>query len=200
MPPLFHRLHIWQRAASARLLALLFLLFSVLWSATLVHAASDRVASEEAVKAASLYKFLNYIEWPPESFASADTPYVIGVADASGVADALSDIVAQRRVNNRQIVIKRLRSDDNATGIHLLFIGKSEKSRQAAWIKSVQRQPVLIVTEMDNALAQGSMINFTLVDHRVRFEVNLASLDQSRLKINTRMLAVAVAVIKDSPQ
>ncbi|HWT70790.1 MAG TPA: YfiR family protein [Oxalicibacterium sp.] len=152
------------------------------------------------MKAASIYKFLNYIEWPPESFASADTPYVIGVVDADGVADALADIVARRRVNNRQVVVKRLHSEDSAAGIHVLFIGKAERSRQAAWIRSAQALPVLVVTEMDNALAQGSMINFTLVDHRVRFEVNLASLEHSRLRVNSRMLAVAFAVIKDMPQ
>jgi hypothetical protein len=175
-------------------------MFCLSFNTMFSYAAQDKDASEEAVKAASIYKFLNYIEWPPESFANPDAPYVIGVADSDDVADELTDIVARRRVNNRQVVVKRLYSDDSTTGVHVLFIGKTEPSRQAAWIRLVQQRPVLIITEMDNALAQGSMINFTLVDRRVRFEVNLASLDRSRLKINSRMLAVAVAVIKDMPQ
>lgn len=199
MPPILKRPRIRGRVGSSRILVLLLLCCQLLMP-TLTYAAQDRSASEEAVKAASIYKFLNYIEWPPESFASADTPYVIGVVDADGVADALADIVARRRVNNRQVVVKRLHSEDSAAGIHVLFIGKAERSRQAAWIRSAQALPVLVVTEMDNALAQGSMINFTLVDHRVRFEVNLASLEHSRLRVNSRMLAVAFAVIKDMPQ
>jgi hypothetical protein len=156
-------------------------------------------ASEDAVKAAFLYRFLNYVEWPAGATPSAETPYVIGIADADEVFDELQDIVARRKINNRSVVLKHLRNGDSTAGLHVLFIGEDGKSRQAAWIKSAQQQPVLIVTETAGALDQGSMINFVLVDQRVRFEANLAAIERARLKVNARMLAVAVAVQKEAP-
>lgn len=158
-----------------------------------------RGASEEAVKAAFLYRFLNYVEWPNGTLTNAATPYVIGVVDSEDVADELKKIVAHRKINNRPITLKRLHSGDSLAGLHVLFIGKDEKSRQAAWIKSAQQQPVLVVTETTGALEQGSMINFVLVDRRVRFEAGLAAIERVHLKVNARMLAIAVVVLKEMP-
>jgi hypothetical protein len=158
-----------------------------------------RNVSEEAAKAAFIYRFLNYVEWPASAFANADTPYVIGIVDSEDVANELKNIVARRKINGRAVTFKRLRSDDTLAGIHVLFIGKEEKSRQDAWIKAAQQQPVLIVTETDGALEQGSMINFVVADHRVRFEVNAVAIERAQLKANSRLLAVAIDVKKEAP-
>jgi hypothetical protein len=184
----------WKRKALAMLL--LCCLLPAVFAQT-----TPESASEEAVKAAFIYRFLNYLEWPPGALANADTPYVIGIADDEDVADELQAIVAHRKVNNRSIVLKRLRGGDDIAGLHILFIGSSDKARQAAWIKSAQQQAVLIVTETAGALEQGSMINFVIVDQRVRFEASLAAIERARLKVNSRMLAVAVAVAvqKETP-
>jgi hypothetical protein len=178
-------------------------LLAMLLAGGLHHAAHaqplPQSASEEAVKAAFLYRFLNYVEWPPGALPSADAPYVIGVAEDEDVADELDGIVAHRKVNNRKIILKRLHDGDSASGLQVLFIGRSDRARRAAWIKSIQQQPVLIVTETPGALEQGSMINFVVVDQRVRFEASLAAIERARLKVNSRMLAVAVAVQKEVP-
>jgi hypothetical protein len=174
------------------------LLLCCLLSASFAQTTTES-ASEEAVKAAYLYRFLNYVEWPSGTRLAADTPYVIGMVDADDVADELQDIVAHRKVDNRPVVLKRLHGGDSIAGLHILFIGSSNKSRQAAWIKSAQQQAVLVVTETAGALEQGSMINFVLVDQRVRFEASLAAIERARLKVNARLLAVAVAVQKEVP-
>jgi hypothetical protein len=160
---------------------------------------SSAVASEERVKAAFLYKFLNYVEWPPASFEKSDSPYVIGVVNADDLADELSKISTGRSVNNRLVTVKKLRVGDPLNDLHVLFIGKAEKARLPQLLKQSQLH-ILDVTEIEGGLAQGSMINFRLVDDRVRFEVALDAVEKADLRLNSRMLAVAIAVTKGTQQ
>lgn len=156
--------------------------------------------SEEQIKAAFLLRFIGYVEWPATSFAKPDSPYIVGILHADDIADELMSISSGRTINNRPIIIKRLRVNDSLTGLHVLFIGYPERSRLAQWLKSLQSQPVLIVTVAEGALTQGSMINFRIVEDRVRFEIALAPAEQSGLKFNSRMLGVALSVIKGPQQ
>lgn len=156
--------------------------------------------SPERVKAAYLYKFLNYIDWPAGSFAQAESPYRIGIVNADGIADELLKSSAGRRVNNRPIVVDKLHAGDSMEGIHVLFIGEEERARRPQLLKQLQSKPVFLVTETEGALAQGSMLNFRLVDERVRFEIALEPVEKSGLKINSRLLAVAISVTKGMQQ
>jgi hypothetical protein len=163
------------------------------------RAAETAVASEERVQAAYLHKFLNYADWPPSSFPQADTPYVIGVAGDDVVADELARIAAGRSVNNRGVIVKRLLPGDGPgalANLHMLYIGRAERARQAQWLRQVKGRPVLTVTDAEGALEQGSIINFRTVDERVRFEVSVDAAEQSGLRLNSRLFSVATNVVK----
>jgi hypothetical protein len=156
-------------------------------------------ASEEKLEAAYLHKFLNYADWPPASFPQPDTPYVIGVAGDDTVADELARIAAGRSVNNRGVIVKRLLPGDavNAPSeLHMLFIGHGERARQAQWLRLAKGRPVLTVTAFEGGLEQGSIINFRIVDERVRFEVSADAAEQSGLRLNSRLFSVAMNVVK----
>jgi hypothetical protein len=152
--------------------------------------------SEEQVKAAYLLRFIGYVEWPASAFSKPDSPYVVGILHADGIAEELTVLAAGKAVSNRPVIIKRLQANDSFDGLHVLFVGAAERGRQPQWLKSLQQQPVLLVTETEEALTQGSMINFQIVEDRVRFEVALEPAGRSGLKINSRMLGVALSVIK----
>jgi hypothetical protein len=189
------------KESSPRLLRRLMLciVISLAVVTTMVDAASNEStenAFEQRIKAASLYKFLGYAEWPPAAFAGPDSPYVIGIVAAEEIAQELSRISANREVNGRKLVIRRLKRGDALAGIHVLFIGRSARDRQAQWLQLAQRLPILTVTETLGALAQGSMINFLLVEDRVRFEVSLDALEESNIKLSSRMLSIALHAIK----
>jgi hypothetical protein len=156
-------------------------------------------ASEEKVEAAYLHKFLNYADWPPAWLPQADTPYVIGVAGDDAVADELARIAAGRSVNNRGVIVKRLLPGDtfNAPGeLHMLFIGRGERARQAQWLRLAKGRPVLTVTAVEGGLEQGSIINFRIADERVRFEVSADAAEQSGIRLNSRLFSVAMNVVK----
>jgi hypothetical protein len=161
-------------------------------------AGTAMVASEERVEAAYLHKFLNYADWPPAAFGQADTPYVIGVAGDDTVADELARIAAGRSVNNRGVIVKRLLPGDTVNGLHMLYIGRGERARLAQWLHQAKGRPILTVSALDGALEQGSIINFRIVEDRVRFEVSLDASEQSSIRLNSRLFSVATNVVKGS--
>jgi hypothetical protein len=174
------------RLPGAALLALLALL--VLLSAAPAQAEQ---AAEHRVKAAYLYKFGGYVEWPAEAFEREDSPFVIGVLDADALAEELARITQGRRFNQRPILVRKLRDGDSLTGLHVLYLGSPDPQRIAAALSAIRGQPTLTVTASDETRGAGSVINFVVVDNRVRFDVSLAPADRQLLKISSLLLAVA---------
>lgn len=188
----------WDVTVAARLLALCLASHALSPVAVAQSPAANgsAAATEERVKAASLYRFLNYVEWPAASFTSAASPYVIGVVSDDAIANELVKLSAGRTANNRPVEVRKLEASDSLNGLHVLFISKTERARQPQLLRQAQTRAVLSVTETEGSLAQGSMVNFRIVEDRVRFEVALAPVEKAGLKINSRMLGVAISVTK----
>jgi hypothetical protein len=149
---------------------------------------------EQRVKAAFLFKFGGYVEWPERVFPRSDSPLVLGVAGADVLAAELSRIASGRTMNGRPVVVRRVRGGEQVTDVHVLFIGRSEASRLGELLSMTQGQPVLTVSETEKGLAQGSVINFVIADNRVRFEVSLETANRNGLRIGAPLLAVAQRV------
>lgn len=156
-------------------------------------------APERRVKAAFLYKFLGYTEFPAAAFADAAAPVVIGVVGADELAAELTRIVAGRTVQSRPIAVKVLREADSAAGVHLLFVGAADTARMRSLLKAAQPAPMLVVSEAEDGLRQGSVINFRVVDERVRFDVSLDAAEKHSVKLSSRLLSVANHVQKGAP-
>jgi hypothetical protein len=157
-------------------------------------AAEQPSVLEQQVKAAFLFRFGSYVEWPQQAFASADSPLTIGVVDSEGLADELLRVIANRTVNGRTVAVRRLRRGETPANVQMLFIGQSAAGQSAELLRQAHRQPVLTVTESDAGLTEGSVINFVVVDKRVRFEVSLEAAERNRLKIAAPLLSVALRV------
>lgn len=158
----------------------------------------DRPDVERQVKAAYLYKFGSYVEWPEQTFASADSPLRIGVIGEDALADELAQLTAGRTINGRPVIVRKLRREDSISGLNVLFIGQSTAGRTAGILAAAKGQPMLTVTESDDALALGSMINFVVVDGKVRFEIAPRTAGQGNLSISARLLAAAYKVASGS--
>ena len=158
----------------------------------------DRAAAETQIKAAFLYKFSGFVEWPPKAFARPDSRFTIGVIGADELASELEQIVKGRTVLERAVVVRRMRRGEPITGIQMLFIGQAEGARLAEILAIAKGQSVLTVTESEDALSHGSMINFVFVDDKVRFDVALPQAERGALKISARLLAVARKVLTSS--
>jgi hypothetical protein len=148
--------------------------------------------TDRTVKAAFLYKFASYVEWPGAQPA-AGTPLTIGVIGSSDMAGELSRITEGRTVNERPVQVRVLDAGGPLAGVQVLFVGSRGSERDAS-LQAARGLPILVVTDAPGALASGSMINFTLDRDRVRFEVSLPAAESSHLKLSSRLLAVAQRV------
>jgi len=162
-------------------------------------AQSGAEALEYRIKAAFVCKFVSYVEWPAQTFAQADSPIVIGVMATDAVVDELIRTAAGLSADGRALVVRRLQRGAPLANTHLIYIASSEESRLADTLAALKGQPVLVVTESSRAAALGSMINFVVVDDKVRFDIAPQAAEGGRLKISARLLGVARSLIGKAP-
>jgi hypothetical protein len=169
------------------------------WPGVDGRAADSKVSLEYRVKAAYLYQIAGYVEWPKNTFPRPDTPVTIGVIGAEPLVQELSRIVPGRMVGGRPLAVHRLKDPASLDGVQVLFVGREFNSQIARLAQRAQQRAILLVTESEGALEHGAMINFVLLEGRVRFEVGLAASRQSGLALSSRLLAVAQQVHSGAP-
>ena len=183
-----------HRLARALRLGWLALLLSTGLAATCL-AQSDAETLEYRIKAAFICKFAVYVQWPSQVFARPDSPIVIGVIARDAVVDELTRTAATLSVDGRPLLVRRLHAGDAVADVHLVYVANSEESHLAEVLAAAKGRPVLVVTESHNAVAAGSMINFVVVDDKVRFDISPQAAELSRLRISARLLSVARMLI-----
>jgi hypothetical protein len=154
------------------------------------------VSKEYQIKAAFLYNFTKFVEWPPARFPDGSSPLVIGVLGRNPFGAELEKIVQGRTVNGRAILVKLITTADEVPAVHLLFVPAGEETRlpAAAW----QNVAVIAVGESDTFAALGGTITFTHVGDKVRFSVALESAERAGLKISSQLLKLAAEVHRKS--
>jgi hypothetical protein len=159
--------------------------------------AADAAANPEYnVKAAFLYSFGRYVEWPADAFSDAGGAFVIGVLGSDPFGGALERIAATKKIQERTIVVRRLKSlDDYKPPCHILFVPRTvPPEQQTAAIQKVQGTPVLVVGESAGFARAGATVNFYLDQETIRFEINVAAAKAQRLTINAKLLSLGTLV------
>jgi hypothetical protein len=156
-------------------------------AAALLLCASSHAALQEApeheVKAAFLFRFLSFIDWPQPSTAPLDVRFI----GAEEIAAAMERIVPGRSAQGRPVIARRLKAGESPAGADVVMVGRAESER----IPALAKQGVFVVGETPGALDRGAAINFLVVEGRVRFEVSLPNAERGKVRIHSRMLAVA---------
>lgn len=154
--------------------------------------------TESSVKAAFLYRFIGYVEWPPAVFRTPDSPYVIAVIGADDIAEKLRLMLVGRTAGHRGVEVRQLGINDALDQVHVLYVGNIAPTQMEMILKRAQQYPILSVTDFREAQHQPSAIQFKMIDNRIRFDVALDTAERSNLKISSRMLAVAHKVKRGS--
>ena len=170
------------------------LLFVLLTLAAPQRAAAQDQSLERQVKAAYLVKFAGFVEWPEGSFVRPDSPLLIGVIGADALADQLERSIAGHSANGHPLQVKKLKKGEPPGHLHILFIGTLDKASLQEVLAATRSQPMLTVSDSEEAHALGSIINFVLADERLRFEVALKPAATARIRISARMLSAAYRV------
>jgi hypothetical protein len=157
--------------------------------------AAFAAASEYDVKAAFVFNFSKFVEWPEGTFESATTPITLCILGDSPIGDPLVEAVRGKQVNGRDVVVHPVASLAGAAGCNLVFISASEQARLQGIFSELADQPVLTVSDAGAAAEHGAIIGLTLEENRVRFEVNLLAARKSGLRLGSQLLKVATRVI-----
>lgn len=161
-------------------------------AAAIAEEARDPVYADQQVKAAFIYHFSTFVEWPP---AAGDRDvFRVAVLGDDAVAAELEQSLPGREIGGRKMQVQRLSSLDELDDADVLFIGAEYNHSLRKLIGEVGDRAVLVVTDAPGALDDGSMINFQVVDERVRFEISLTAAERAGLAMSSRLLSAAMFV------
>jgi len=180
----------------SRLIVAVLLCLSVAGGANAQSSASA-ASAEYLIKAGFIYNFAQLVQWPSAAFSQADSPIVIGILGTDPFGTSIDRVVENKKLDGHNLIVKRLRwSKDlkDLTECNILFISSSEKEHVADVINMVKWLPILTIGETPGFAARGGIINLTLEDNKVRFEVNIGAAKQANLNISSRLLALAKIV------
>ena len=152
--------------------------------------AQDAQPSEYQVKAAFIFNFAKFVDWPPGAFADAKSPLYIGILGENPFGANLERTVQDKLLNNRPIVVKECRTLEEAKKCHLLFISTSEKKPLQETLDGLAGTNILTVGETETFIKSGGMINFFREGNRFRFEINDAAAKKAGLKIDSKLLGL----------
>jgi hypothetical protein len=162
----------------------------------LVRAASPEKAAltEYEVKAAFLFNFAKFVDWPGSELRRGNAPMVLGVLGEDPFGEVLDRILQAKQINKHPLILKRFQCGADPTGCHVLFISASEKDRLPEIVRAFEGRAVLLVSETDRFLECGGMINFYIESASVKFAINLEAAQRSGLRISSKLLSVAKVV------
>jgi hypothetical protein len=148
-------------------------------------------SGEYDVKAAYLYNFAKFVEWPPEAFPSPDAPFAICVLGQDPFGRGLDDIVQGERIQGRPLVVRRLKGWDDAELCQILFVSASVEEDFEQLLQGNTFRRTLTVGDVPRFLAAGGHISFFLEGSSVRFAIHRANLSRTELQISSKLMRVA---------
>lgn len=145
---------------------------------------------ESVVKAAFIYNFAKFVEWPADAFASPNAPLQLCVIGRDAVETELRQLEG-REAQGRPLHINRINSADEGNGCHILFVAGSESQHQGQILQGLGNASVLTISDRKDFLQQGGVISLYVESQRVQFAVNLPSAQGRGLKLSARLLQLA---------
>lgn len=148
-------------------------------------------AEEYKLKAAFIYNFTMYLEWQPPYI---ENEFIIGVVESSPIDKYLEEIAKTEKVNGKKINIKKFDDLDDLSFCHILFIPKDCTLLLEEIIIQPELRRTLTICEKDEFAKKGAAINFIEKDHKLKFEVNINTLESAGIKASSQLLKLAIVI------
>lgn len=149
--------------------------------------------SELVVKAAFLPKFARYVTWPEGARPAGVDPISLCIVGRDRFGALIDRAVRGQSVDQRPIVVRRLTSARDAAGCQLAFVNGGSTDATSAILEELKERPVLTITDARFGAARG-MIHFAVEAGRVRFYIDQAMAERAQLKLDSRLLNIALGV------
>ena len=147
--------------------------------------------TETEVKAAFIYKFTSFIEWPKESFPDKSSRFRIGILGDDPFGNVLDDTLKGKQAQDHAIELVRAKKCDDLLECEIVFISPSEKDHYPEILDKFIARSILTIGDSEGFAAMGGIINLVKVDNKIRFEVNLNAARKANLKISSQLLKIA---------
>ena len=149
------------------------------------------VIDEYQVKAAFLFNFAKFVQWPATAFKSPGEPIRICVYGPDPFGSSLEDVVRGKAVGNRTFVVQEISNSQAARECHILFVAASEQKRLRSLLGNLKEASVLTVGETEDFTASGGVVNFKLEDARIQIEIDKDAAERAKLRISSKLLSLA---------
>jgi len=156
--------------------------------------AQTTTSPEYQIKAVFLFNFAQFVEWPTNAFAGAESPLIIGVLGDDPFGAYLDEIVRGQKVNHRPLAIQRYRGLEEIKTCHLLFVSQSEKYRLDQILASLKDRNILTVGDAESFAQRGGMVRFVTEKNKIRLRINLEAATEAKLTISSKLLRPAEIV------
>lgn len=161
--------------------------------------ADTAVPREHLIKAAYLYNFAKFVQWPDIAFNSSQTPFKIAVVGDVEFESALSEI-ENKTINSRKIVLDQLEATNGLDNYHLVFLSRSLDDKIDQIVSQLAGKAVLTISDVNNFSRMGGIIHLYEMDHKIRFNVNMEAADRNQLKISSKLLKLARVVERQTSE
>jgi uncharacterized protein DUF4154 len=160
-----------------------------------LSAAAQSVPSREyQVKAAFLFNFAQFVDWPSGAFPDESAPLAICVLGQDPFGSYLDDIVRGEQVNSRRLTVQRYRAPEDVRACQVLFVSRSESNKLDQVLASLKGVETLTVSDADDFAARGGMIQLTTENGKIRLKINIEAAKASGLIISSKLLRSAEIV------
>jgi hypothetical protein len=159
--------------------------------------ARSQSATEYQVKAAFLFNFAKFVEWPGDAFPSGDAPLQICVLGQDPFRGDFEQVIEDKTMNGHRLEIIHPSGVPQARACQILFITPSAKQPLKEILQGLKGASVLSVGDTPGFAKAGGVINFVLEENRVRFEINPKAAERAHLKISARLLTVAKLIVTE---
>lgn len=183
-------------ANSRRSCPLLVMAICVTATCFLFPSAQANLPNEYQVKAAFLYNFAKFVEWPPEAFQSEKAPVTFCVFGHDPFGSALDEVIRGKTINSRELLVRRTNELPDLKACHLVFVSGRENQRQSEIINSLKGSSALVVGESEDFAERGGGIQFFLEENKIRFSVNVDAVQRAGLKVSSKLLSLA-RIVRD---
>jgi hypothetical protein len=156
--------------------------------------AQAAASPEYQLKAAFLFNFAKFIDWPTSSFASPRSDFSICILGVDPFGRAMEDLLQDKTIADRHVSVERLHQVAEARRCQMVFVSASEKSRVREVLDGMKGTNALVVGETDGFASAGGAIQFAIEDNRVRFLINTDAADRAGLKVSSKLLSLARVV------
>lgn len=154
-----------------------------------------KTIEEYTLKAAFLYNFTLFVEWPSREAYVSGHPFKLCVLGRDPFGSLL-DVLERERVKGKPVRITRVTKVEDAMSCHVVFVSTSESSRLVSILQALREHGILTVGEMDGFAKAGGMIQFISEGKNIKFAINTNAVERDRLTISSKLLNLAT-IVKD---